>query len=165
MASTSDYVEYVAERLASTGSVRYKKMFGEYMVYVNDKPLVLVCGNTSFVKILPCLNSLMAKAERGSPYDGAKEHYILDVKDRELAERVIDELDRVVDVPKTNNKKSSHPKPYAIYHCPAGHHENKGQRRKHRPCNGWWRLRSDIQDSELIRNVSRSRQTRAASDG
>lgn len=49
MASTPDYVEYIAERLASTGSVRYKKMFGEYMVYVNDKPLVLVCDNTAFM--------------------------------------------------------------------------------------------------------------------
>jgi len=33
MSTTLDYVEYVAERLASTGHVRYKKMFGEYMVY------------------------------------------------------------------------------------------------------------------------------------
>jgi TfoX/Sxy family transcriptional regulator of competence genes len=41
MASTPDYVEYVAERLASTGRVRYKKMFGEYMVYVNDNPSCL----------------------------------------------------------------------------------------------------------------------------
>ena len=105
MATTPDYVEYVAERLASTGNVRYKKMFGEYMVYVNDKPLVLVCDNTAFVKDLPCLDSLMAKAERGLPYDGAKEHYILDIEDKELAEHVIEELNKVVDVPKTKNKK------------------------------------------------------------
>jgi DNA helicase-2/ATP-dependent DNA helicase PcrA len=34
------------------GAVRYKKMFGEYMVYVNEKPILLVCDNTVFVKIL-----------------------------------------------------------------------------------------------------------------
>jgi TfoX/Sxy family transcriptional regulator of competence genes len=122
MASTHDYVEYVADMLA-IGNVRYKKMFGEYMVYVNDKPLVLVCDNTAFVKILPCLDSLMAKAERGSPYDGAKEHYILDVEDRELAERVIEELAKVIDVPKTKNKKSVHPK--VLYHFTSLYHLNK----------------------------------------
>ena len=93
MASTPDYVEYVVERLASTGSVRYKKMFGEYMVYVNNKPLVLVCNNTAFVKILPCLNSLLTGAERGCPYDGAKEHYIFNVEDGELTMLVIAGLD------------------------------------------------------------------------
>ncbi len=123
MATTPDYVEYVAERLASTGNVRYKKMFGEYMVYVNDKPLVLVCDNTAFVKDLPCLNSLMAKAERGSPCDGAKEHCILDVEDRELAEHVIAELNRVVDVPKTKDKKSAHPK--VLYHFTSLYSLNK----------------------------------------
>jgi hypothetical protein len=123
MASTPDYVEYVAERLASTGRVRYKKMFGEYMVYVNDKPLVLVCDNTAFVKFLPCLDSLMANAERGLPYDGAKEHYILDVEDSELAEHVIEELNRVVNVPKSKDKKSAHPN--VLYHFTSLYHLNK----------------------------------------
>ena len=29
MATTPDYIEYVAERLAFIGNLRYKKMFGE----------------------------------------------------------------------------------------------------------------------------------------
>jgi len=53
MATTVDYIEFVCEQLAGVGAVRYHKMFGEYMVYVNDKPLLLVCDNTVFVKILP----------------------------------------------------------------------------------------------------------------
>lgn len=123
MASTPDYVEYVAERLASTGRVRYKKVFGEYMVYVNDKPLVLVCDNTVFVKILPCLNILMINAERSFPYNSAKEHYILDIEDKELVERVIEELDKVINVPKTKNKKSIHPK--VLYHFTSLYNLNK----------------------------------------
>ncbi len=123
MASTPDYVEYIAERLASTGSVRYKKMFGEYMVYVNDKPLVLVCDNTAFVKILPCLNILMINAECSFPYNGAKEYYILDIEDKELVERVIGELDKVIDVPKTKNNKSVHPK--VLYHFTSLYNLNK----------------------------------------
>ena len=36
MATTKDYIEYVCERLHGAGGLRYRKMFGEYMVYVND---------------------------------------------------------------------------------------------------------------------------------
>ena len=52
-------------------------MFGEYMVYVNDKPVLLVCDNTVYVKKLPEIEELMSGAECGVPYDSAKEHYIL----------------------------------------------------------------------------------------
>ncbi|MFR2154639.1 MAG: hypothetical protein ACLS48_08380 [[Eubacterium] siraeum] len=59
-------------------------MFGEYMVYVNDKPVLLVCDNTVYVKKLPEIEELMSGAECGVPYDSAKEHYILDIEDRSL---------------------------------------------------------------------------------
>jgi hypothetical protein len=103
LATTPDYIEYVAERLAFVGNLRYRKMFGEYMVYVNEKPLVLVCDNTAFVKILPCLDGLTTG--KGFPYDGAKEHYILDIDDGELCERVIAELDRITPLPKPRKPK------------------------------------------------------------
>ena len=51
-------------------------MFGEYMVYVNDKPVLLVCDNTVFVKKLPEIEELMSGTECGVPYDSAKEHGI-----------------------------------------------------------------------------------------
>jgi TfoX/Sxy family transcriptional regulator of competence genes len=36
VATSVDYIEYVCEQVRGTGNVRYKKMFGEYMVYVDD---------------------------------------------------------------------------------------------------------------------------------
>jgi TfoX/Sxy family transcriptional regulator of competence genes len=48
MATTKDFVEYVCDQIADNLIVRYRKMFGEYMVYVNDKPLLLVCDNTVY---------------------------------------------------------------------------------------------------------------------
>lgn len=107
MATTCEVVQYVAERLSCAGRIRYRKMFGEYMVYVNEKPLVLVCDNTAYVKILPCLEGLMAGAERGFPYDGAKEHYVFDFEDRELAERVLSELDKDTRAPKAHKRKQA----------------------------------------------------------
>jgi TfoX/Sxy family transcriptional regulator of competence genes len=103
MATTLDYIEYVTEKLSFAGDVRYKKMFGEYMVYVGGKPLVLVCDNTVFVKMLPCLDGLLS--ETGYPYDGAKEHYVLDFEDSELAEKVIRLLEEATPMPKPKKTK------------------------------------------------------------
>ena len=58
MATSKEYIEFVCEQLAGTENVRYRKMFGEYMVYVNDKPTLLVCDNTVMVKNCPKSQSL-----------------------------------------------------------------------------------------------------------
>jgi TfoX/Sxy family transcriptional regulator of competence genes len=105
MATTVDYIEYVCEQVRGTGAVRYKKMFGEYMVYVDDKPILLVCDDTVFVKMLPCIESLMAGAERGYPYDGAREHYVLDIDNTVLAKEVVAALLPVTAIPKPRKKK------------------------------------------------------------
>jgi TfoX/Sxy family transcriptional regulator of competence genes len=105
MATTIDYIEYVCEQVRGTGAVRYKMMFGEYMVYVDDKPVLLVCNDTVFVKMLPCLDALMADAERGHPYDSAKEHYVLDIDNAEFAREVVAVLLPVTAVPKPRRKK------------------------------------------------------------
>ena len=76
-----------------------------YMVYVNDKPILLVCDNSVYVKILPCLDRLMNDAERGFPYDGAKEHYILDIDNTELSRSVVIALEAVTPIPKPRKKK------------------------------------------------------------
>jgi TfoX/Sxy family transcriptional regulator of competence genes len=85
MSTDIDFIEFVCEQILGIGDVRYKKMFGEYMVYVNDKPIFLVCDNTVFVKMLPEIEDLMKDAEKGFPYDSAKEHYVVDIDDAEFS--------------------------------------------------------------------------------
>lgn len=49
MATSKEYIEFVREQLHGCGGeIRYRKMFGEYMVYINDKPVLLVCDDTAF---------------------------------------------------------------------------------------------------------------------
>lgn len=105
MATSIEYMEYICDRIKDTGAVRYKKMFGEYMVYIDDKPILMVCDNTVFVKMLPDIQELMEQADTGHPYDGAKEHYILDIDNAELTTKVVDILKTVIPVPKKKNKK------------------------------------------------------------
>lgn len=89
MATTTGYLEFVLEQLPPLWSIRSRKMFGEYMIYLNDKPILTLCDNTVFVKKLPVLGDIMANSACGCPYEGAKEHYILDMEDHGLTERVL----------------------------------------------------------------------------
>ena len=104
MSTSVSYIQFVCDQLQDFLAVRWRKMFGEYMVYVNDKPVLLVCDYTVFVKILPELDPLMQRAERGLPYPEAKEHYILDIENRELTRAVIEVLERVTPLPKPRRK-------------------------------------------------------------
>ncbi len=106
MATTTNFIEYVYEQIESVGNVRYKKMFGEYMVYVNDKPILLVCDDTVFVKMLDVIAPDMKNAERGFPYNGAKEHYILDIDDAEKSKAIIQRLEQVTPLPKPRKPKT-----------------------------------------------------------
>ncbi len=104
MATSNDYIEYVYEQISDMGNINYKKMFGEYMVYFNNKPVIIVCDNTPFVKILDPIKDMMKNSLKGFPYKGAKEHYILDIEDKELCKKVILELEKIIPLPKAKKK-------------------------------------------------------------
>ena len=106
MATTKDYLDYVLERLPEPEAARCRKMFGEYIVYLGGKPVLTVCGNTVFVKKLPELSELMAGADCGFPYEGAKEQYILDIENRELAEKLLPLVAELTPLPKPKKKKT-----------------------------------------------------------
>ena len=106
MASSPEFVAYICEQLEGLGAVRSRKMFGEYMVYLNDKPILIICDDQAMVKLLPCLETLLKGRPTQPPYEGAKEHYVLDPDDGETlreAERLAEE---VTPVPKKRTKKS-----------------------------------------------------------
>jgi TfoX/Sxy family transcriptional regulator of competence genes len=107
MATTREYVEFVLDQIRGAGDVRYRKMFGEYMVYVNDKPVLLVCDNQVFVKPVQAVKEALKGAEMLPPYQGAKEHYLLNIDDREKSLEVARILERVTPVP-TPKKPKKH---------------------------------------------------------
>lgn len=93
------------EQLRGTGALRYRKMFGEYCIYVNEKPIVLICDDQVYIKIIPELAKIMAEAETGTPYEGASERYVLDIEDRDLAQAAINILEQNTPLPKPKRKK------------------------------------------------------------
>jgi TfoX/Sxy family transcriptional regulator of competence genes len=79
-------------------------MFGEYLIYLNNKPVVMICDNTAFVKMLDCIKPLKENEEIGFPYDGAKEHYIINVDNSEHLSNIVMVLEINIAIPKKKRK-------------------------------------------------------------
>lgn len=101
MATTKEYIAFVCEQIERYDDVRYRKMFGEYMAYLNEKPILLICDNTVFVRELTEVEPVMKafNAECGFPYEGAKEHFVLDIEKRDLLDKLIPRAVPPPDVP------------------------------------------------------------------
>ena len=82
MASDLGFVEYVCDQLRDAGRVKYRKMFGEFAVYCDDKVVALVCGGQLFVKPRP--------------------HFLIegDIDDRELLTRLVEVTARELPPPR-----------------------------------------------------------------
>lgn len=107
MASSAEFTAYICGELEGLGAVRSRNMFGEYMIYLDDRPVVMVCDDTVFIKRLPCLEPLLAGRPAAPPYEGAKEHYVLDPDDRDTLRQAAQLAREVTPVPQKRNRKKS----------------------------------------------------------
>ena len=107
MATTEAYLAFVLQQLEGISGISSKKMFGEYLVYCNGKPVLTVCDNTVFVKKLPEIAALLQGAPEDAPYPGAKPQFILDIEDQTLVRRVVSILEEIVPLPKKRSKKKA----------------------------------------------------------
>ncbi len=92
MACTQEFIGFIAHQLSDVGTVQCRKMFGDWCIYINEKPAILACDNITYIRKSPIIDGMMEDAECGYPYDGAKEHYILDLGHKERAEEIIKTL-------------------------------------------------------------------------
>jgi hypothetical protein len=104
MASTLDFIQFVIDQINTEAELTYKKMFGEYMIYADGKPVITVCNDKAFVKDLDCVRPLLEGTEKGCPYAGAKEHYLVDVDNGSLLSAVVKILEQNVPLPKKKRK-------------------------------------------------------------
>lgn len=104
MSCSTDFITFICNSLAPLGEIRSRKMMGDYVIYVNDKCVITACDNIAYIKKLPCLQDLMADAETGCPYQGAKEAYILDFNDVRKTLKVVETLWPALPYPKSKKK-------------------------------------------------------------
>lgn len=78
MATGKVFVELVAEQAGLGPALTFRKMFGEYGVYLDGKVIAFACDNSLFVKAAQATAALTARLPQGPPYPGAKPYPIAD---------------------------------------------------------------------------------------
>ena len=85
MASSPELVQYIADQLSPCGTITFKKMFGEYGLYLNGKMFASVCDDTLFVKPTKAGRALVPDCLLAPPYPGAKDCLLIEnVDNRDL---------------------------------------------------------------------------------
>ena len=87
MASSKDYLEYVLELLREVGSVTYKKMMGEYILYKEDILFGGVYDNRFLIKKTKSLDNSGLKEQ--IPYPSAKPMLLIDSEDPDEIKRLV----------------------------------------------------------------------------
>lgn len=108
MASDLEFVEYVCDQMRDAGRVRFRKMFGEFVVYCNDKVVTLVCDDRLFVKPTPGGRAFIGEPVESPPYSGAKPHFLIEdgIDDREWLTQLIRMTERELPAPSPKKPRS-----------------------------------------------------------
>ena len=91
MASEQKFVDFIINQIDFLDHVTYKKMFGEYGLYFNDKLFALVCDNKLFIKPTEYVRVYINDVVEASPYPGAKPSFLIEKKldDREWLQKLV----------------------------------------------------------------------------
>ena len=90
--SNPDLVQYIVEQASQAGDVSAKKMFGDYCLYCDGKPIGLICDDYLYLKPLKQLEPLLHDCDRQMqpPFDGDKRNYVItDVDDRDYVSLLV----------------------------------------------------------------------------
>ncbi|WP_300619904.1 TfoX/Sxy family protein [Dokdonella sp.] len=91
MATDRDFVDYVAEQIGLGERLAYKKMFGEYALYLDGKVVAFACDNSLFIKPSKASAELAPDLPQAPPYPGAKDYPVADelLDDPDALRRVV----------------------------------------------------------------------------
>lgn len=109
MASDLNFVEYVVDQIEGSGPVAYRKMFGEYVLYYNEKVVALICDNRLFVKPTKTGKEFIGNVVEAPPYPGAKPAFLIEeqLDDKEWISHLIIITEKELPIPKPRKKRKS----------------------------------------------------------
>lgn len=107
MATTLEFIEYVHEQSGLGAALSYKKMFGEYALYIDAKVVALACDNSLYIKTTEATRQLAATCPAQPPYPGAKPHLVVDelLDDSEHLKQILLDTAAVLPAPRPKPKR------------------------------------------------------------
>jgi TfoX/Sxy family transcriptional regulator of competence genes len=107
MASDQKLVDFIIDEIDLSGHIAYKKMFGEYGLYFDDKLFALVCDNRLFIKPTQSGREYIGNVVEAAPYPRAKPSFLVEEKleDRGWLKKLV--LVTVKELPEPKPKKKN----------------------------------------------------------
>lgn len=107
MATGKDFIDYVAEQAGLGEALSFRRMFGEYGVYLDGKVIAFACDNSLFVKATPATGAMTAALPRRPPYAVAKPYPVADelLDDGEALRALLVATAEALPAPKPKPKK------------------------------------------------------------
>ena len=91
MSTERAFVEYVQSQSGLGSELSFKKMFGEYALYLHGRVVAFACANQLYLKPTESVRTELGNVLEAQPYPGGKPHFRLDeqLEDRELLQRLL----------------------------------------------------------------------------
>ncbi len=77
MATSAETIDYLLDQLRDLPGTRTRKMFGEYCLYLDDKPIAFVCDDELFVKPTTSGRDFIGDPEEAQAYPGSSLYFRL----------------------------------------------------------------------------------------
>jgi TfoX/Sxy family transcriptional regulator of competence genes len=102
MATDATFIAYICEQADMPQRLTFKKMFGEYALYVDTKVIAFVCDNQLFLKPLAELRPLLQTVTELPAYPGSKLYFRIgdELDDREALRRLFNLAAELLPLPK-----------------------------------------------------------------
>ncbi|WP_026139491.1 TfoX/Sxy family protein [Leucobacter salsicius] len=114
MSTRADTMEFLTDQLSALPGIRTRKMFGEYCLYYDEKPVAFICDDELFVKPTEPGREYLGTPDEAPAYPGSKMYFRVSGdrwEDREWLAALIDLTAAALPAPKPKTpKKSKTPK-------------------------------------------------------
>lgn len=78
MASHPDFVAYVLEQMRGAGSIRARKMFGEYGLFCDGTFFGVICDDQLFIKLTPQGEAAFPGLPKAPSHEGASDSFVIE---------------------------------------------------------------------------------------
>lgn len=106
MATSIDFKVYIEDQLQQLGHIRFKKMFGEYGMFYDEKMVGVLADNKLYIKPTDEGKALLKEVILEKFYEGGKPYFLIeDIDHLDMIYQLIEETYRALPAPKMKKKK------------------------------------------------------------
>jgi TfoX/Sxy family transcriptional regulator of competence genes len=109
MASDLKTVMFIVDQSGLGARLGYKRMFGEYALYLNTKLVAFVCDNRLYLKPTDAGRTLLGSVTEAPAYPGSKNYFLLEeeLESPSLLRAALEVTEAAVPLPKPKAKPAA----------------------------------------------------------